>query len=73
MDLTGTSLLFSFIVLLVSLLLLKKNRSGRGAGAKLPPGPSKLPILGSLHHLLGGLPHRSLTALSKKFGPVMLL
>ncbi|KAJ8511687.1 hypothetical protein OPV22_002121 [Ensete ventricosum] len=73
MDLTGTSLLFSFLVLLVSLLLLKKNRSGRGAGAKLPPGPSKLPILGSLHHLLGGLPHRSLTALSKKFGPVMLL
>ncbi|KAJ8484396.1 hypothetical protein OPV22_016882 [Ensete ventricosum] len=73
MDLTGTSLLFSFLVLLVSLLLLKKSRSGRGAGAKLPPGPSKLPILGSLHHLLGGLPHRSLTALSKKFGPVMLL
>ncbi|CAL9097008.1 unnamed protein product [Musa acuminata var. zebrina] len=73
MDLTSTSFLFSFLVLLVSLLLLKKNRSGRGARATLPPGPSKLPIIGSLHHLLGGLPHRSLTALSKKFGPVILL
>ncbi|CAD5179912.1 unnamed protein product, partial [Musa acuminata subsp. malaccensis] len=61
------------LVLLVSLLLLKKNRSGGGARATLPPGPSKLPIIGSLHHLLGGLPHRSLTALSKKFGPVILL
>ncbi|CAL9056666.1 unnamed protein product [Musa banksii] len=70
---TCTSFLFSFLVLLVSLLLLKKNRSGRGARATLPPGPSKLPIIGSLHHLLGGLPHRSLTALSKKFGPVILL
>ncbi|CAL9056674.1 unnamed protein product [Musa banksii] len=73
MDLTSTSFLFSFLVLLVSLLLLKKNRSGGGARATLPPGPSKLPIIGSLHHLLGGLPHRSLTALSKKFGPVILL
>ncbi|URE11572.1 cytochrome P450, partial [Musa troglodytarum] len=73
MDLTSTSFLFSLLLLLVSLLLLKKRRSGRGARATLPPGPSKLPILGSLHHLLGGLPHRSLTALSKKFGPVILL
>ncbi|CAL9187610.1 unnamed protein product [Musa hybrid cultivar] len=73
MDLTSTSFLFSFLVLLVSLLLLKKNRSGGGARATLPPGPSKLPIIGSLHHLLGGLPHRSLTALSQKFGPVILL
>ncbi|URE12280.1 cytochrome P450 [Musa troglodytarum] len=63
MDLTSTSFLFSLLLLLVSLLLLKKHRSGGGAP----------PILGSLHHLLGGLPHRSLTALSKKFGPVILL
>ncbi|CAL9122890.1 unnamed protein product [Musa textilis] len=73
MDLTSTAFLFSLLVLLVSLLLLKKNRSSRGARAKLPPGPSKLPILGSLHHLLNALPHHSLTALSKKFGPVILL
>ncbi|XP_065045060.1 desmethyl-deoxy-podophyllotoxin synthase-like [Musa acuminata AAA Group] len=73
MDLTSTAFLFSFLVLLVSLLLLKKNRSSRGARAKLPPGPSKLPIIGSLHHLFNALPHHSLAALSKKFGPVILL
>ncbi|KAL3694587.1 hypothetical protein R1sor_008238 [Riccia sorocarpa] len=37
---------------------------------KLPPGPSGLPLIGSLH-LLGKLPHQSLTKLSQKYGPVI--
>ncbi|KAG6481955.1 cytochrome P450 71A1-like [Zingiber officinale] len=36
------------------------------------PSPWRLPIIGDLHRL-GSLPHRSLRALSRKHGPLMLL
>ncbi|XP_048546263.1 desmethyl-deoxy-podophyllotoxin synthase-like [Triticum urartu] len=40
---------------------------------KLPPGPWQLPITGSLHHLLRGLPHHIMRDLSLRHGPLMLL
>ncbi|CAI9110093.1 OLC1v1010058C1 [Oldenlandia corymbosa var. corymbosa] len=39
---------------------------------KLPPGPTPLPLIGSLH-LLGDKPHQSLAKLAKKHGPLMSL
>ncbi|XP_037467609.1 cytochrome P450 71AV8-like [Triticum dicoccoides] len=40
---------------------------------RLPPGPWSLPIIGSLHHLVGLLPHRTIMELSRRHGPLMLL
>ncbi|KAD7117813.1 hypothetical protein E3N88_05081 [Mikania micrantha] len=38
----------------------------------LPPGPARLPIIGSMH-LLGDQPHRSLAKLAETHGPIMSL
>jgi len=63
-------ILFVFLLFLSLALVLRKR--ARGGNLRLPPSPPKLPIIGNLHQI-GTLPHRSFQALSKKYGPIMLL
>nr|XP_009765945.1 PREDICTED: premnaspirodiene oxygenase-like [Nicotiana sylvestris] len=45
----------------------------RKSEQKLPPGPWRLPLIGSIHHLRGAFPHRTLRKLARKYGPIMYL
>ncbi|XP_054786242.1 phenylacetaldehyde oxime monooxygenase CYP71AN24-like [Prosopis cineraria] len=63
--------LFSFIIAIVLLIKLQ-TVTRRNKPDLLPPSPPKFPFIGNLHQL-GTLPHRSLTALSRKYGSLMLL
>ena len=58
-------------VLCITLSVLVK-KAGGASSRKPPPGPRGLPIIGCLH-LLGNLPHRNLTVLAKKYGPIMFM
>ncbi|KAM3244657.1 hypothetical protein ACQJBY_056145 [Aegilops geniculata] len=67
---------FCFVVLctLMAVWLLKlSGGKSKAAKPRLPPGPWNLPIIGSLHHIVSALPHRKITELSRRHGPLMLL
>lgn len=63
-------------VVLATVVFLKAVLRRRGGSPKrtynLPPGPKPWPIIGNLN-LIGTLPHRSIHALSKQYGPLMQL
>lgn len=61
--------IFIFMALSMKLLFIDKSRKRR---SNLPPGPPIIPFIGNLHHL-GTMPHLSLQALAKKYGPIIFL
>ncbi|KAF7012503.1 hypothetical protein CFC21_026690 [Triticum aestivum] len=63
---------FSLIALSTLLALWFFKLSG-GKKQPLPPGPWRLPIIGSLHHVVSILPHRTMTQLCRRHGPIMYL
>ncbi|KAG8375475.1 hypothetical protein BUALT_Bualt10G0103700 [Buddleja alternifolia] len=66
--------LLLFISLIFSLIKLWKKSKNPKTNKNLPPSPPALPLIGHLHHLLGGaLPHVSIRKLSQKYGPIMYL
>ncbi|KAJ3696873.1 hypothetical protein LUZ61_000578 [Rhynchospora tenuis] len=64
---------YCLISTLFFLLLLLKLKTNSKPSLRLPPGPWTLPILGSIHHLIGSLPFRVLRDLSQQHGGLMFL
>ncbi|WCJ37130.1 Cytochrome P450 71D445 [Euphorbia peplus] len=62
--------IMTILTLLFLILIWKKLKNPT---QNLPPGPWKLPLIGSMHHLIKCLPHQKMRDLSQKHGPVIHL
>ncbi|KAF8658512.1 hypothetical protein HU200_058968 [Digitaria exilis] len=65
--------IFLALIFLLPLLVIKLRRRNNNHGKNPPPGPWRLPVIGSLHHLVGALPHRAMRDLARRHGPLMLV
>uniref|UniRef100_M8C942 Cytochrome P450 71D7 n=1 Tax=Aegilops tauschii TaxID=37682 RepID=M8C942_AEGTA len=63
----------SIILSVVAVVLLQVLKLRVRPRARTPPGPWRLPGIGSMHHLLNVLPHRALRDLARVHGPLMML
>lgn len=70
---TILTLFIAFILSCILTYFIRRNRSTT-AVHRLPPSPSRLPIIGNLHQIVAGEHiHETLWKLSQKYGPTMLL
>ncbi|CAN6295137.1 unnamed protein product [Urochloa humidicola] len=63
----------SLLLSVMAVALLQLAKLALRPRPRLPPGPWKLPVIGSMHHLVNVLPHRALRDLAAVHGPLMML
>ncbi|XP_047069088.1 germacrene A hydroxylase-like [Lolium rigidum] len=67
------SLCFIALITIPALWFLNLSGTKSKPHKPQPPGPWTLPIIGSLHHVISVVPHRKITELCRRHGPLMLL
>ncbi|VAI26602.1 unnamed protein product [Triticum turgidum subsp. durum] len=66
-------LVWALVLSSLALAVTRRKKANNSLPLHLPPSPWQLPVVGSLHHLVGKLPHRAMRDLARRHGPVMLL
>ncbi|KAG6554998.1 hypothetical protein Mapa_003583 [Marchantia paleacea] len=69
---TFTSILPVVLLVVSCYWIVSKNKSKKKQ-LLLPPGPRAWPLVGSLWHLLGKLPHHAFRDLSEVYGPILFM